>query len=55
MRSANGGVADRKVEAAAERAAGVVLAAHAGFWVDEGGNASGDRVVFHPGQACGVA
>ena len=46
-----GRVADGEVEAAAERAPGVVLAAHPGTGMHQPRDAGGHRVVFHPGQA----
>ena len=48
-------VADRQIEPAAERAAGEVLPAHARLWVDQCGDAGGDRVVLDAGQPRGVA
>ena len=48
-------VADREIEAPAEGAACVILASHAGLGMDQGRDAGGDGVVFHPGQAGGFA
>ena len=43
-------IADHQVEAAGEIAAGVILAADAGFRVDEAGNPGGHRIVFDAGE-----
>ena len=48
-------VADCEIEAPAEDAAGVTLAAHAGIGMDQGRDTGGDGVVFHPGQPGGLA
>jgi defect-in-organelle-trafficking protein DotB len=48
-----GRVADGEIEPAAERTAGIVLAADAGLGVDQLRDASGDRVVFDAGEADG--
>ena len=43
-------IADHQIEAAGEIAAGVVLAADAGFRVDEAGNPRRDRIIFDSGE-----
>ena len=48
-------VADRQVEPAAERAAGVVLASDARPGMHVAGDAGGDRIVFDAGQPAGGA
>ena len=44
-------IADHQIEPAGEVAAGVVLAAYAGFRMDEAGDAGGHRIVFDAGEA----
>src|SRR5208283_2963751 len=48
-------VADDEIEAVAERASRVVLAAHPGLRMNEPGDARSDRIVFDAGEAGGFA